>query len=69
MKILVKNYNVVWLYKEQVDAAGLRVDQDYTWRYTPAVSDWLSNELTPATVEFTFQDPKWATYFELKWGR
>jgi hypothetical protein len=68
LKITVNNYNTVWLYKEQVDAHGLRVDQDYTWRYTPAVNDWLSAPITPATVEFEFRDAQWETYFNLKWA-
>jgi hypothetical protein len=67
LKITVNNYNIVWLYKEQVDAQGLRVDLDYTWRYTPAVTDWLSSPIAPATVEFNFKDAQWETYFKLRW--
>jgi hypothetical protein len=69
LKITVNNYNVVWLYKEQVDSHGLRVDQDYTWRYTPPVNDWLSSPITPATVEFDFKDLQWETYFQLRWAK
>ena len=69
LKITVNNYNAVWLYKEQVDAQGLQVDHDYTWRYTPAVTDWLSSPITPATVEFDFRDETWATYFQLRWAK
>ena len=68
MKIPVNNYNTVWLLKEQVDSMGLRHDHDYTWRYTPAVTDWLSTPMTRATVEFNFVDKQWETYFELKWS-
>ena len=67
LKITVNNYNTVWLLKDQVDAQGLKTDQDYTWRYTPAVTDWLSSPLTPATVEFDFKDKQWETYFKLRW--
>jgi len=69
LKITVNNYNQVWIYKEQVDAQGLEVDQDYTWRYTPAVTDWLSAPIAPATVEFDFKDQQWETYFQLRWAK
>ena len=68
MKIPVNNYSMVWALKEVVDSMGLQHDRDYTWRYTPAVTDWLSSPLTPANVEFVFQDKQWETYFELKWS-
>jgi hypothetical protein len=67
LKILVNNYNSVWVYKEQVDALGLLPGKDYVWRYTPAVNDWLSAPITPATVEFDFKDKQWETYFKLRW--
>ena len=69
LKIIVNNYDTVWIYKEQVDAQGLHSDRDYTWRYTPAVNDWLSSPITPATVEFDFEDEAWATYFQLRWTK
>ena len=69
LKILVNSYTAVWLFKEQVDEQGLVTDQDYTWRYTPAVNDWLSSLITPATLEFEFKDAQWETYFQLKWTK
>ena len=67
LKITVNNYTTVWSLKDMVDAQGLVTDRDYTWRYTPAVTDWLSSPLTPATVEFDFKDKQWETYFKLRW--
>jgi hypothetical protein len=66
IKITVNNYNEIWVYKDSVDAQGLQADQDYTWRYTPAVNDWLRS-IAPATVEFEFEDQQWETYFQLRW--
>ena len=67
LKITVNNYNAVWVYKEQLDAQGLVVDLDYSWRYTPSINDWLSSPIAPATVEFEFKDAQWETYFQLRW--
>jgi hypothetical protein len=69
LKIVVNSYAAVWLYKEQVDEQGLKTDRDYTWRYIPATNDWLSSPISPATVEFDFQDRQWETYFQLKWAK
>lgn len=69
LKITVKNANEAYVYNDEVQAQGLSVNGDYSWRYTPAVTDWLSSPLTPATVEFEFQDPRWATYFQLRWSK
>ena len=67
LKVIVKNSVEALDLKAQVqEVCGLN---QFLWRYTPAVSDWLSQELAPATVEFEFKDPKWETYFELKWSR
>ena len=69
LKIIVKNSSEAFVYKDQVTDQGLYIDYDYNWKYTPAVNSWLGDEvLTPATVEFEFRDPKWATYFQLRWG-
>lgn len=70
LKITVKDSGEAFGLKMQVDQHGLRPGAGYTWRYTPAVNNWLGDAvLTPATVEFEFVDPKWATYFRLQWAR
>ena len=69
LKIVVKNSSEAFTYKDQVTDQGLYIEHDYTWRYTPAVNDYFgATVLTPATVEFEFDDAKWATYFQLRWG-
>jgi hypothetical protein len=70
LKIIVKNSTEAFVYKDQVVDQGLYIDHDYNWKYTPAVNNWLGDEvITPATVEFEFQDTKWETYFQLKWTK
>lgn len=69
IKMIVKNANEAYVYNDQVHAQGLSVNGDYSWRYTPAVNNWLGDEvITPATVEFDFQDKQWETYFQLRWA-
>jgi hypothetical protein len=50
----------------EIGAHGLKLDQDYTWAYYPRHGDWADS--TPAHTCVTFVDPKWATYFGLKWA-
>lgn len=70
LKITVKNANEAYVYNDEVQAQGLSVNGDYSWRYTPAVNSWLGDEvITPATVEFEFVNPQWATYFQLRWSQ
>ena len=70
LKITVKTAHEAFLYNDQIGDQGLRRDADYTWRFTPAVNTWLGDEtITPATVEFDFEDEAWATYFQLKWAK
>lgn len=70
LKITVKTAHEAFLYNDQITDQGLRRDLDYTWRFTPAVNTWLGDEtITPATVEFDFEDEAWATYFQLRWAK
>jgi hypothetical protein len=69
LKMTVKTAHEAFLYNDQIRDQGLKRDRDYTWRFTPAVNTWLGDEtITPATVEFNFQDEAWTTYFQLKWS-
>jgi hypothetical protein len=61
----------------ELGAHGLKLNQDYTWAYYPRrdASWWDQNNedgtwavATPAHTCITFVDPKWATYFGLKWA-
>ena len=57
-------------FKHQLDADGLVVNQDYTWRYQKPVYDefaWTESEYS--SVTFTFQNPALATFYQLKWSR
>lgn len=70
IKMTVTTAHQAFLLKDLVESEGLRADTDYRWRYTPAVNDYFGAELlVPATVEFDFQDYRWATYFQLKWAK
>lgn len=68
LKIIVKDSNEAFGLKMQVDQHGLRPYNGYTWQYTPAVRDYFGGVEEVATVEFDFEDPKWATYFQLQWA-
>ena len=65
----VKNAAEAMSYNDQVTAQGLSVNGDYAWRFVPAVIEFYGEVAEPASAEFSFQDPKWATYFQLKWGK
>lgn len=70
LKIVVKDSNEAFGLKMEIDRHGLRPGEGYTWRYTPRVDNWLGDEtILPATAEFEFDDPKWATYFQLRWAK
>jgi hypothetical protein len=70
LKIVVKTAHEAFLYNDQVVDQGLQRGEDYTWRFTPAVNTWLGDDvITPATVEFNFQDEQWTTYFQLRWAK
>jgi hypothetical protein len=70
IKTIVKTAHEAYLFKDQIEQEGLQVNLDYTWRYTPAVHNWLGDEtITPATAEFDFADDRWTTYFQLKWAQ
>jgi hypothetical protein len=48
-------------YKNQLLSRGLILDIDFIWKYHSAVV------LGKSQVEFTFTDPKNATFFSLMW--
>jgi hypothetical protein len=68
MIIVVQNAANALVLKEQVEE--LCSKEDFTWRYTPQVNNWLGDEIiTPGTVEFNFKDEQMATYFQLRWAK
>ena len=70
MKIImkVKDTGEAFGYKMEVDRHGLRPGHGYTWKFNPAVIEYYGEVTEEAQVEFEFDDDKWATYFQLKWG-
>jgi hypothetical protein len=56
--------------RDQLRDAGLVQDRDFEWEYHQAEYDNFShNAVMPRHVVFRFQDPKLATYYQLKWAR
>jgi hypothetical protein len=68
LKIVVANAVEAMDLKAQVQqVCGLNT---FTWKFTPVVNNWLGDEvITPATVEFEFEDEQMTTYFQLKWAK
>ena len=66
--VFVKDSSEAYGLKMEIDRHGLRPDHGYTWKFNPAVIEFYGEVAIPAQVEFDFDDPKWATYFQLKWG-
>ena len=56
--------------RDQLTDAGLVQDRDFEWEYHQAEYDGSSFQaVMPRHVVFRFQDPKLATYYQLKWAR
>lgn len=58
--------------RDQLLAAGLIMDRDFEWEYRQAEYDLnvlFGDAVTPRQVEFRFQDPMMATYYQLKWAQ
>ncbi len=54
-------------YKFQLLRAGLVMEHDFTWKYVPAQWDSFTGITGGKLVEFHFQDPAIATFYQLKW--
>ena len=56
--------------RDQLLDAGLVQDQDFEWAYQQAEYDNFSYDaVVPRHVMFRFQDPRLATYYQLKWAQ
>ena len=65
--IEVTSAHQAFLLKDELLAAGLQWEVDFTWRYDPRNTDEdYYNNIKPY-VEFTFEDEKLATYYRMKW--
>jgi hypothetical protein len=52
----------------ELRAKGLVQGRDFDFKYQPATYDDSGFDLlTPHTIEFSFADSKWATFFRLKY--
>lgn len=70
VKILHVNAVTALELRDQLTDAGLVQDLDFEWEYHQAEYDGSSFQaVMPRHVVFRFQDPKLATYYQLKWAR
>jgi len=54
--------------KDQLTAAGLIINQDFTWEYYQARYDNDGfSPVTPKQAIFSFREPALATFYQLKW--
>lgn len=64
--IQVRNTQEALDLKNQVQSAGLMINQDFTWRYEPSLYDGFTHA-EPPRVTFWFTDTRYETFFGLKW--
>ena len=62
----IEPIEALWL-KEQLVRDGLVMNRDFEWKYHPPQWDGFTQE-HPKHVEFSFQDPSLATFYQLKWA-
>jgi hypothetical protein len=55
--------------KNQLLLAGLVIERDFEWAWITAEWDGINGWTRQKHVEFRFQDPSLATFFQLKWAR
>jgi len=55
--------------KDQLLAAGLKINQDFSWEYRQATYDNDGfSAVTPKLVRFNFTEAPVATFYKLKWA-
>jgi len=70
VKILLVGAVLAVELRDLLTDAGLSQDRDFEWEYHQAEYDGSSFQaVMPRHVIFRFQDPKLATYYQLKWAR
>ena len=68
VKILNVNAVRALELRDQLQDAGLVMNQDFEWEYRQAVYDNFSYDaVVPRHVTFRFRDAALATYYSLKW--
>ena len=69
LKYLDKNINQVLIMVQAVRDSGLVQGQDFDFAYYQKTYDLFGHEPSrPRHVIFTFYNPKWASFFEIKWA-
>ena len=64
IRVAVNNAQQALDLKDQVVAAGLVVNEDFTWEYQPNLYDFYHDSLhAQPEVRFTFRDPAHETFF------
>lgn len=65
--VLVQNAQQALELKEQIVAAGLRLNEDFTWEYRPDPYDgWDDSLHAHPEARFIFRDPAQETFFRIK---
>jgi hypothetical protein len=54
--------------KRELLITGLKMEDDFTWRYQQVKHDDFSFQSSPSSVTFNFKDPALATFYNLKWA-
>ena len=52
---------------QELKAAGLVIDRDFTWTFTPYSYNYETGETTDPYCEFRFQDEQYASLYLLRW--
>jgi hypothetical protein len=60
--------NQALIFKDQLLASGLQIDQDFVWRWSPPHWDPMDGNQT-SWVSFEFRDPAHATFYQLKFSQ
>ena len=67
IRILVQNAQQALELKQQVVAAGLVINEDFTWEYRPDPYDGYNNSAhAHPEVRFIFRDPAQETFFRMR---
>ena len=67
IRVLVQNTQQALDLKDQVVAAGLVINEDFTWEYQPNLYDVYHDSLhAQPEVRFTFRDSAHETFFSMR---
>jgi hypothetical protein len=67
IRVLVQNAQQALELKEQILAAGLTLNEDFTWEYRPDPYDgWDDSLHAHPEVRFIFRDPAQETFFRMR---